>query len=87
MRVQERENKQNKLKEINNDLAMIKSGIEIPENSIKNGKSDLEALLTKDTLDRDPKARAHQKISMGMKRKSELEVSLQEAQKKRQKLI
>ena len=47
---------------------MIKSGIEIPENWIKNGKSDLEALLTKDTLDRDPIARAHQKMSMGMKR-------------------
>ena len=82
MRVQERENKQNKLKEINNDLAMIKSGIEIPENSIKNGKSDLEALLTKDTL--DPIARAHQKISMGMKRRSELR-SLFKRHKKRDK--
>ena len=84
MKVQERENKQNKLKEINNDLAMIKSGIEIPENSIKNGKSDLEALLTKDTLDRDPIARAHQKISMGMKRRSELR-SLFKRHKKRDK--
>ena len=84
MRVQERENKQNKLKEINNDLAMIKSGIEIPENSIKNGKSDLEALLTKDTLDRDPIARAHQKISMDMKRRSELR-SLFKRHKKRDK--
>ena len=37
-----------KLKEIDHDLAMIKSGIEIAENSIKYGNSDLESLLTKE---------------------------------------
>ena len=46
-RVQEREKKQDKLKEIDNDLAMIKSGIEIAENLIKYGNGDLESLLTK----------------------------------------
>ena len=87
IRVQEREKKQGKLKEIDNDLGMIKSGIEIAENSIKDDRSDLESLLTKGTLDRDSIAKAHQTVSMGVKRKNEPEVSLQEAQKKRQKLI
>ena len=66
---------------------MIKSGIEIAENSIKDDSSDIESLLTKGTLDRYSIAKAHQKISVGVKRKNEPEVSLQEAQKKRQKLI
>ena len=87
IRAQEREKKQDKLKEMDNDSAIIKSGIEIAENSVKDGNSDLESLLAKVTLDRDAIAKAHQNISMGAKRKSELEVSLQEAQKKRQKLI
>ena len=65
---------------------MIKSGIEIAENSIKDGNNDLESLFTKATLDRDIIAKAQQ-ISMVIKRKSELEVSLQEAQKTREKLI
>ena len=65
---------------------MIKSDIEIAENSIKDGNSDLGSLLTKVTLDRDIIAKAQQ-ISMVIKRKSELEVSLQEAQKTREKLI
>ena len=62
IRVQEREKKQDILKEIDNDLAMIKSGIEIAENSIKDGNSHLESLLTKGILDRDAIAKAHQKI-------------------------
>ena len=69
-----------------NDLVMIKSGIETAENSIKDGNSNLESSVTKVTLVRDAIAKAHQKISMGVKRKSELEASVQEAQKKRQKL-
>ena len=82
IQVQEQEKKQDKLKEMDNDLAMIKLGIKIAENSIKDGNSDLESLLTKVILDRDAIAKAHQKISMGVKRKSELEVSLREAQKR-----
>ena len=59
IRVQEREKKQEKLKEIDYDLAMIKSDIEIAENSIKDGNGDLESLLTKGTLDRDAIAKAY----------------------------
>ena len=87
VRVQEREKKQDKFKEIDNDWAMTKSGIEITANLIKDGNSDLESLLTKGTLDRDALAKAHGKISIGFKRKSELEISLEEGQKNRQKLI
>ena len=59
IRVQEREKKQGKLKEIDNDLAMIKSDTEIAENSIKDANGDLEFLLTKGTLDRDAIDKAH----------------------------
>ena len=62
MRVQERQKKQDKFKEKNNDLAMIKLNIEIAENSIKDGISDVESVLVKGTLDRDAIAKAHQKI-------------------------
>ena len=81
IRVQEREKKQDKLKEMDNDLDMIKSGIEISENIIKDSNGDLESLLTEGILYRDALTKAHQKISMGIKRKSELEISLEEAQK------
>ena len=60
---------------------MIKLGIEIAKNSVKIVNSDLKSLLTKGTLDRDAITKAHQKISMGVKRKSELEVSPQEVKK------
>ena len=66
---------------------MTKSGMEITANLIKDGSSDLESLLTKGTLDRDALAKAHEKMSIGFKRKSELEISLEEIQKNRQKLI
>ena len=59
IRVQEREKKQDKLREIDNDLAMIKLVIEIAENSIKDGNGDLESLLSKGTLVRDAIAKAH----------------------------
>ena len=68
IRVQEQETKQAKLKEIDNDLAMIKSVIKIAENSIKDSNSHLESLLTKGTIKRDAIAKAHQKISMGVKK-------------------
>ena len=63
-------------------LAMIKSGIEITENSIKDGNSDLESLLTQVTFDRYAIAKAQQKISISVKRKSELEVSSGGSKKK-----
>ena len=46
IRVQKQEKKQDRLKEIDNDLAMIKSGIEIVENSIKDCNSDLESFYS-----------------------------------------
>ena len=66
---------------MDNDLDMIKSGIEISENLIKDSNGDLESLLTERILNRDALTKAHRKISMGIKRKSELEISLEEAQK------
>ena len=56
------EKKEDRPKEIDNDLAIIKLGIEIPENSIKDGNSNLESLLTKGILDRDAIAKPHQKM-------------------------
>ena len=63
---------------------MTKSGIEITASLIKDGNSNLESLLTKGTLDRDALAKVHEKISIGFKRKSELEISLEKVQKNRQ---
>ena len=56
------EKKQDRPKEIDNDLAIIKLGIEIAENSIKDGNSNLESLLTKGILDRGAIAKPHQKM-------------------------
>ena len=56
------EKKEDRPKEIDNDLAIIKLGIEIAENSIKDGNSNLESLLTKGILDRDAIAKPHQKM-------------------------
>ena len=56
------EKKEDRPKEIDNDLATIKLGIEIAENSIKDGNSNLESLLTKGILDRDAIAKPHQKM-------------------------
>ena len=61
---------------------MVKSCIEIAENSIKDGNSDLESLPTKGALSRDAIAKTHQKISMSVKRKSELEVCFKRHKKR-----
>ena len=66
---------------MDNDLDMIKSGIEISENLIKDSNGDLESLLTEGILNRDALTKAQRKISMGIKKKSELEISLEEALK------
>ena len=62
---------------------MIKNGIKIAENSIKEGNLELEK---QSNLNRDALASAHIKISMGVKRKNELENSLRSAEIKRKKL-
>ena len=55
---------------------MIKNGIKITEKSIKEGNLELEKQLKQSDLNRDALASAHSKISMGVKRKNELENSL-----------
>ena len=55
---------------------MIKNGIKIAEKSIEEGNLELEKQLKQSNLNRDVLASAHSKISMGVKRKNELENSL-----------
>ena len=55
---------------------MIKNGIKITEKSIKEGNLELEKQLKQSDLNRDALASADSKISMGAKRKNELENSL-----------
>ena len=84
---QEKEEKLKQINEIDSDLIMIKSGIEIAEKAISEGNEELELLIKREKLDRDELAKAHQKINMGVKRKTELQASLLEAEKKKKKLI
>ena len=65
---------------------MIKNGIKIAEKSIKEGNLELEKQLKQNNLNRDALVSAHSKISMGVKRKNELENSLKSAEIKRKKL-
>ena len=55
---------------------MILKGIEVAENSLKEGHDDLEQSLKCKSLNRDSLNIAQSKISMGMKRKTELSTEL-----------
>ena len=56
------------------------------EKSIEEGNLELEKQLKQSNLNRDVLASAHSKISMGVKRKNELENGLKSAKIKRKKL-
>ena len=84
-RIEEDHQKATDIEEIDNDILMIKNGIKIAEKSIKEGNL-LEKQLKQSNLNRDALASAHSKISMGVKRKNELENSLKSAEIKRKKL-
>ena len=72
--------------EIDNDILMIKNGIKIAEKSIKEGNLKLEKQLKQSNLNRDALVSVHNKISMCVKRKNELENSLKSAEIKSEKL-
>ena len=85
-RVEEDNQNATEIEEIDNDILMIKNGIKIAEKSIKKGNLELENQLKQSNLNRDALASAHNKISMCVKRKNELENSLKSAEIKREKL-
>jgi len=58
------------------DREMIMKGIEVAEKSLKEGHSDLEQSLKCKSLNRESLNIAQSKISMGMKRKTELSTEL-----------
>ena len=60
----------------------MESGKEVAEKMKQDGEKVLKSLLTKGTLDRGTLAKTNQKISMGVKRKAELQASLVKAEKK-----
>ena len=85
-RIEEDNQKATEIEEIDNGILMIKSGIKVAEKLIKEGNLELEKQLKQSNLRRDTLASAHSKISMGVKRKNELENSLKSAEIKRKKL-
>ena len=85
-RIEEDNQKATEIEEIDNDILMIKNGIKFAEKSIKEGDLELEKQLKQSNLNRDALASPHSKISMGAKRKNELEDSLKPVEIKRKKL-
>ena len=74
------QNKRNSAKEqfeeMERDRKMILKGIEVVEKSLKEGHDDFEQILKPKSLNRDGLNIAQSKISMGIKRKSELATEL-----------
>ena len=64
------------INKIERDREMILKGIEVAEKSLKEGHDDLEQSLKCKSLNRDSLNIAQSKISMGMKRKTELSTEL-----------
>jgi hypothetical protein len=64
------------INEMERDRKMILKGIEVAEKSLKEGHDDLEQSLKCKSLNRDSLNIAQSKISMGMKRKTELSTEL-----------
>ena len=70
-RIEEDNQNATEIKEIDNDILMIKNGIKMAEKSIEEGNLELEKQLKQSNLNRDVLASAHSKISMGVKRKND----------------
>ena len=83
---EEDEQKAAELEVLDNDVMVIERGIKIVEAAINEGNDELEGLLWQSCLDGEAVASAHDKTSMGVKRKIELESALAIIREKHKKV-
>lgn len=73
---EDKKKSQSERDQLEREKAIILKGIEIAEKSVIHGNSEMEHLLALQRMDREKLIGAQSKISMGVKRKSELSTEL-----------
>ena len=81
-----KEVKEELLQQTERDLKIIMAGINVAEESIETGNKEIEALLTKKTVNKDKLTASQAKMSMGLKRKAELSSEIEQVKEKKKKL-
>ena len=86
-RVKEKLVKQTKdaVSEVENEIRFLKKGIEVAETSVEEGNHELGEVMKGKTLNRDKIVLCQSNITMGLKRKTELNEELRKLEEKRMK--
>ena len=86
-RVKEELVKQTKdaVSEVENEIRFLKKGIEVAETSVEEGNHELGEVMKGKTLNRDKIVLCQSNITMGLKRKTELNEELRKLEEKRMK--
>ena len=72
--------------EVDNEIRFLKKGIEVAETSVEEGNHELGEAMKGKTLNRDKIVLCQSKITMGLKRKTELNENLRKLEEKKMKL-
>ena len=72
--------------EVENEIRFLKKGIEVAEMSVEEGNHEFGEAMERKTLNRDKIVLCQSKITMGLKRKSELNEDLRKLEEKKMKL-
>ena len=81
-----KEAKEELLQQAERDLKIFMAGINVAEESIETGNKEIEALLTKKTVNKDKLTASQAKMSMGLNRKAELSSEIEQVKEKKKKL-
>ena len=81
--LEELERRKDETENLERERDILMKSIKVAENCIEEGNLELSAVTMSKTLDREKSIAANTKITMGLKRKSELSQELDELEKKR----
>ena len=83
---QSKRQKKQRIEQVENDLAVINSGLQITEKCIE-ANNEIGCLVHKTKMDKNNIVQSQQKLAMSLKKKSELNVELEVLTKKRKTLM
>ena len=79
--------KKQQIKKVENDLAVINSGLQMTDKCIEQANNELGCQVHNIKMDKNKLIQSQQKLSMSLKKKSELNVELEVLTKKRKTLM
>ena len=75
------------ISQLERDIALLQNGLKLSEDMVREGNEEMDKLLRGKILNRDALATANNKVTIGRKRKEELEKELQSLENKKRKIV